>query len=156
VCIILFNDLDQNRIQEQGEDLLKGGSVSLLNGEANAGSYETDGISEPHCFADLAAGDYMAVATAPDGFGLTTPNQLNLRVNPGTTIHVVFGAAEGVQALQAPPPDEVNLGNSVVEESVPQRSIGDQLLSISGVIIFGLAAVVMVGGIGVALFLRRR
>lgn len=156
VCIILFNDADQNRIQEQGEDLLKGGTVSLLSGGTNTGSYETDGVSEPHCFADLAAGDYTAVATAPDGFGLTTPDQLRLRVNPGTTINVVFGAAEGVQPPQLPPADSSNPVASVVAENVPQRSLADQLVSMSGLIIFGLAAVVLVGGIGIALFLRRR
>ncbi len=155
VCVTLFNDVDQNRIQEQGEDLLKGGTISIQNGATSAGTYETDGVSDPHCFEGLQPGEYTALASAPDGFGLTTPDQLRLVINPGTTINVAFGAAAGVQPVIVPTADTASV-QSVTEETAPQRTIGDQLLSISGLLIFGLAAVVLIGGVGIALFMRRR
>lgn len=156
VCVMLFNDADQNRIQEQGEDLLKGGTISISTGTDAAQTYETDGLSEPHCFEGLPAGDYTAIATAPDGFGLTTPDQLRLRINPGATINVGFGAAEGVQPLQPPPADAGPLNSETVSAQTAQESTGDRLLSISGLVIFGVAAVVLVGGLGLALVMRRR
>jgi hypothetical protein len=156
VCVTLFNDVNQNRIQEDGEDLLAGGSVAINSGSESVGDYETDGASEPHCFTELAAGDYLAVAGAPDGYGLTTPNQLRLEVYPGATINVAFGAAEGVEAVQPPPADTGGIVNEVVAEEPDTRSTTDQILQISGYIIFGLAAVVLIGGIGLTVMLRRR
>jgi murein DD-endopeptidase MepM/ murein hydrolase activator NlpD len=157
VCVLLFNDADQNRIQEQGEDLLKGGTISIQDSTAAVGTYETDGTSEPHCFEELPAGEYTAAVTAPDGYGLTTPNQLRLLVNPGTVVNLSFGAAQGVQAAPIPTSDSAApVAQTVTEETAPQRSLADQLLSISGLIVFGLAAVVLLGGVGVALFMRRR
>jgi LysM repeat protein len=156
VCVILFDDADQNRIQEQGEDLLKGGTVSIQNGSAAGESYVTDGVSEPHCFDGLPAGNYTAVATAPDGYGLTTPDQLRLLINPGTTVNIAFGAAQGVQPPPVPAADANAAAQNITQESAPQRTLGDQLLSISGLIVFGLAAVILLGGVGIAIFMRRR
>jgi LysM repeat protein len=156
VCVTFFDDADQNRLQEQGEALLAGGTISLLQGANAAGSYQTDGVSEPHCFESLGAGDYVAAAVAPDGFGLTTPDQLRLRLNPGSTINITFGAAQGVQPLLPPPADANPVVEEVTQQAQPQRTLADQLMSVSGLIVFGLAAVVLVGGVGLAFLLRRR
>ncbi|MBC7811792.1 MAG: LysM peptidoglycan-binding domain-containing protein, partial [Burkholderiales bacterium] len=94
VCVLLFNDSNRNRIQEQGEDLLSGGTLTLNSATVQMGEYATDGVSEPHCFGGLTAGDYMALAAAPSGYGLTTTDQLLVQVRPGASINVVFGAAE--------------------------------------------------------------
>ncbi|MBZ0280502.1 MAG: LysM peptidoglycan-binding domain-containing protein [Anaerolineae bacterium] len=155
VCVTLFDDADQNRIQEQGEILLAGGNISILQGANPTGTYQTDGTSEPFCFENLAAGDYTASAAAPQGYGLTTPDQLRLRLNPGATINITFGAAQGVQPVVPPPADA---GGVVEEVQQPEQSqsLGDQLMNISGLLIFGLAALVLVGGIGAAVLLRRR
>lgn len=156
VCVTFFEDADQNRLQEQGEGLLAGGSISIMQGANAAGSYQTDGVSEPHCFESLAAGDYIAAAVAPEGFGLTTPSQLRLRLSPGATINITFGAAQGVQPLVPPPADANPVIEEVAQQAEPQRTLADQLLSVSGLIVIGLAAVVLVGGAGLAFLLRRR
>lgn len=155
VCVTLFDDADQNRIQEQGEALLAGGDISILQGTTQTGTYQTDGASEPFCFENLAAGDYTASAAAPQGYGLTTPDQLRLRLNPGATINITFGAAQGVQPVVPPPADAGGVVEEVQQTEQPQ-SLGDQLMNISGLLIFGLAALVLIGGIGAAVLLRRR
>lgn len=156
VCVLLFEDTNQNRIQEAGENLLAGGTIDLAKGADAVGTYTTDGKSEPHCFEQLGAGDYVASAKAPAGYGLTTPDQLRVALQPGTTINLIFGAAQGVQPVQAPTAD----GNAValVPTTAPEApaSLSNQLLSISGFVVFGLAALVLVGGIGLAVLLRRR
>lgn len=155
VCVVLFEDANQNRLQEDGEALLGGGAIALLKGSEEAGNYTTDGKGEPHCFGELAAGDYVAAASAPEGYGLTTPDQLRVQLNPGATINLTFGAAPGLQAVQPPTPDAsaVVVPTPVVE---PPKSLADQLLSVSGLVVFGLAALVLIGGLGLAVVLRRR
>ncbi|MEZ4668719.1 MAG: LysM peptidoglycan-binding domain-containing protein [Anaerolineae bacterium] len=155
VCVLLFEDANQNRLQEAGEGLLGGGDIALLKGAEQAGTYTTDGAGEPHCFEGLAAGDYVAAASAPSGYGLTTPDQLRVQLNPGATINLTFGAAQGVQAVQPPTADA---GAVVVPTPVEEvaQPLTDQLLSISGLVVFGLAALVLVGGLGLAIVLRRR
>ncbi len=157
VCVLLFEDANQNRIQESGENLLAGGVLSLLKGSDPAGTYTTDGKGEPHCFEELAAGDYVVAASAPSGYGLTTPDQLRVQLQPGSTINLVFGAAEGVEAVLPPTADANDVAmvaTPVSETAAPQ--LANQLLSISGLVVFGLAAVVLIGGIGLAVVLRRR
>jgi hypothetical protein len=155
VCVLLFEDTNQNRIQESGENLLAGGVISLLKGSDSAGTYTTDGKGEPHCFDKLAAGDYVVAASAPDGYGLTTPDQLRVQLQPGSTISLIFGAAQGVQPVQ-PPTADAAVALAVTPASSQPPPLANQLLSISGLVVFGLAAVVLIGGIGLAIVLRRR
>jgi hypothetical protein len=154
--VTLFNDTNQNRIQETGEDLLAGGTIAVNAASESLVTYETDGASEPHCFTDMAAGDYMAVASAPDGFGLTTPAQLRVQVVPGVNINLTFGAAEGVEAVAPPPADTGGLVNETVADETDTRATENSLMQNAGLILFGLAGVVLVGGIGLTVFMRRR
>jgi LysM repeat protein len=155
VCVLLFDDANQNRIQEPGENLLSGGTITLALGSENVGTYTTDGASEPHCFEQLDAGDYVALASAPEGYGLTTPDQLRLQAKPGPSINIAFGAAEGVQPAVVPVESADTSAETVQEES-GSDSTTNSLLANSGLIVFGLAAVVLIGGLGLTLLLRRR
>ncbi|NWG18076.1 MAG: LysM peptidoglycan-binding domain-containing protein [Chloroflexi bacterium] len=156
VCVFIFDDRNQNRIQESGENLLPGGGIVLNQGAAAVGSHQTDGISEPYCFSDLAAGDYVAAATAPDGYGLTTSNQFRLQLGPGARVNLAFGAAQGVQPAAPPPADAGGLVDETAPKEPAAQSLTDQLLSISGYIVLGLAGIVLLGGLGIAFALRRR
>lgn len=157
VCVTLFEDSNQNRIHEEGEGLLAAGTLRLTSGSENAGETQTDGVTDPFCFEDLAAGDYVAAASAPEGYGLTTPDQLRVRLNAGATINLSFGAAQGVQQVQPPPADAGSPATApLTAETQPEQSLAERLLSVSGLLVFGLAAVVLVGGAGIALLMRRR
>lgn len=155
VCVTLFNDANMNRIQDQNEDLLADGTIELKSGANTVDAVVTDGTPDPFCFADLEAGEYLAVASAPTGYGLTTSDQLRLRVQPGSQLNVAFGAAEGV-APAAPPPADAG---AIVNETVPEpeeEDNTDRLLQISGLIVFGLAALTLVGGLGAMFIMRQR
>jgi hypothetical protein len=155
VCVSLFNDANQNRLRETGEDLLADGTITLVLDGQNVGSYETDGLSEPHCFADLTPGAYVVIAAAPDGYGLTTPDQLRLQANPGPNINLDFGAAEGVQPVVVPADTGAVVDEVVQEETVPP-TLADQVMANIGLIVFGLAGLVLVGGFAVTMLARRR
>ncbi len=64
---------------------------------------------------------------------------------------------DGPQPPVVPPPD----AGGTVAEATPATpdappSITDQLLSLSGVLVFALAGIVLVAGLGVAALMRRR
>jgi hypothetical protein len=157
VCVWMFNDGNQNRIQEETESLLGGGGIAINQGTQAIKTYTTVGAAEPFCYDDILPGNYVVSATAPDGFGLTTSAQLSLRVVSGTTTDAKFGAAEGV-TVAGPPPVDLNQppGGAAVEDQAVEPDTTSQLLQISGLIVFGLAALVLVGGVGVALIMRNR
>jgi hypothetical protein len=48
------------------------------------------------------------------------------------------------------------VSQNVSNQGQSSTSLVDQLLSISGLIVLGLAALVLIGGLGLALLLRRR
>jgi LysM repeat protein len=157
VCVLLFEDANANRIQEEGEVALPGGKLSLrLNNGNEIDSQESNSADDLQCFEDLAAGEYIAAAEAPQGYGLTTPNQLRLRVQTGTTLSIAFGAAAGITSSVPPTPDAAVINQTITEETAETPSNTDQLLQISGLIVFGLAGLALVAGLGMTFFLRRR
>ena len=158
VCVFLFQDVNQNRLQEAGEDLLAGGMITLLSGSETVEEYFTDGVGEPYCFNSLEAGDYIAAAAAPEGFGLTTPEQLRVRAVAGSDVTLAFGAAEGVNAEATPLVDSSSLpADAAGEPDETQTSTSSNPLNDNlGLIVFGAAGVVLVVGAGASLALRRR
>ncbi len=156
VCVALFNDLNRNRIQEVGEELLSGGTINLNRNAETLDGVETDGVSEPHCFEALEPGAYVVAASAPEGYGLTSPDQLRLQTLAGIKLDVSFGAAEGVQAVAPPPADAGELESETEAGEAQEAAMTDSLLANSGLIIFGVAAAVAVAGLGLSLVMRRR
>jgi LysM repeat protein len=156
VCALVFNDANRNRIQEPDEALLPGASLALTSGAETIGTAQTDGATDPQCFDALSTGEYVLAASAPDGFGLTSPDQLRLRLLPGIPLDVAFGAAEGLAPAAPLPADDGAPLAEVTSAEAPPASPLDQIMENSGLIIFGLAAVVLIAGIGVTLALRGR
>ncbi|MBC8100608.1 MAG: LysM peptidoglycan-binding domain-containing protein [Armatimonadetes bacterium] len=153
VCLLMFDDANQNRIREQDEGLVAQGTITLSANGATVQTYNTDGSSEPFCVPQLAAGVYTAAAQPPDGYGLTTSPQLSLRVQTGIAVNASFGAAQGVAAV-APPPADTAPQAAIVE--VAETATVNPLLQNIGLVLFGAAGVVLVLGLGAALLLRRQ
>lgn len=157
VCVLMFEDDDQNRIQGPGEGLLADGLIELANSAGeDQGSYQTNGADEPFCFEGLEPGSYRAVATAPQGYGLTTPATLFVSVQAGTSFQISFGAAQGVDVAQVPTPDNVvDDDASLVEETAEDDDGSLDLSSIAGFLVLGLAGFVLVGGMIISVIARR-
>ncbi|NWF67996.1 MAG: LysM peptidoglycan-binding domain-containing protein [Chloroflexi bacterium] len=159
LCVQFFEDANQNRLQDADEALLSGGEIAL-SGQSSASGQTA--AAEALCFANLAAGHYVAAASAPAGYGLTTPDQLRVQLFPGETLFVAFGAASGVEVAAVPTADAqtapVQEANPPLAEETRAPSALDTLLENSGLIVLGLAGMVMLAGLGLTLFglLRRR
>lgn len=156
VCALMFGDNNQNRIQEADEALLPGGTINLLQDGQTLASFETDGVADPKCFQELPPGQYVVSASAPDGYGLTSPDQYRLDVLAGLPLDVAFGAAEGVMPVAPPPADTGGIVTEVSEEPTENPTAFDQLIGVSGLLVFGLAGLVLIGGISLTVFLRQR
>jgi LysM repeat protein len=71
VCVLMFNDSNQNNIRDANEGLLGSGIITLRAENSSAvQEYVTTGETEPYCYLDLEPGDYNVSAIAPDGYGL--------------------------------------------------------------------------------------
>jgi len=152
VCTLIFDDLNRNRIQEDGEATLAGGIMQLAQDDTIVATYETDG-SEPFCFTDLAAGEYVASASAPQGYGFTTSDTFALRVTAGSQVTLPFGVGEGLAVVVLPPADSA--APDAAQTTVTQTA-SNPILDNLGLIALATAGSLLVIGLGIAFLLRRR
>jgi LysM repeat protein len=156
ICVTLFEDTNPNRLRESGEALLAGGEIVVSQGGGVVGNHTTDAESEPYCFGDLVPGAYDVLVTAPAGYGVTTASAYDVRLNAGQTVQAVFGAAPG---FAPPQPSGGQAGGLFSDDSGNETDTRtgplDQLLQDSGVIVLGLAGVVLLGGVILTALLRR-
>jgi len=161
LCLSMFNDVNQNRYKEADEPLLPSSVLQIRLGAEKLVEYETDGESEPKCFVELEAQTYSINASPPIGFGLTSPSQLQVPLTAGSVVNLAFGAAEGIQSVALPQGGDfsalvaaANSASAATTVEAPPTLL-DQLLGLSGIIVVGIATVIVLAGIGVAILLRR-
>jgi LysM repeat protein len=156
VCVSFFDDINRNRFQDAGETPIIGGVITLRLDGQDVSSFLTTGDPAPYCFTDLAVANYVVVGSPPVGYGMTTPEQLTLRVQAGTQLPVNLGAAQGVVAptpvVEVAPPQPVIVEQPVVETPSQDNS----LLANIGIIILALAGFTLVSGIIGTILISRR
>jgi hypothetical protein len=140
VCALLWNDVNGDGVRDATEPLLPGGQIAVV--EISTGkpvqAYTTDGISEPHCFKDLLAGQYTVSFAAPSGYNATSVTSVPLSVSAGSTSELEFGA-QASAAIANQPAARPN-----------SSALLTALLFAGGVVFLLLAA-----GVAAFLFLRR-
>ncbi len=140
VCALLWNDKNGDGVRDASETLLPGGQIAVV--EIATGkpvqAYTTDGVSEPHCFKDLLAGQYTVSFAAPAGYNATTVTSTPLDVTAGSTSELEFGAQPSAAVANQPAPRTNN------------SALLTALLFAGGVVFLLLAA-----GVAAFLFLRR-
>ncbi len=149
VCLAMYEDDNQNGSFDLDEAYLAAGEI-ILNDEAGNEkiNYRPDGPKEPFCVADLPPMRYIARAAAPTGYGLTSSSSLHVNLEDGGRVRAHFGAKFGLRAFVIPtaaPPVPVAVA---AEDSL--------LMELSGLLMLGLAGVVLLGGLVAALLIRTR
>lgn len=136
VCIMGYEDANANGIRDPEEGKVAGITFTLNLGGELLSRYTTDGVSEPYCFADLAAGSYM-VGWTGNAFEPTTEQSWNVEVEDGAIISHEFGVqAAGEMGEEAAEVENANGG-------LPPWAIA--LLGALGIII-------LLGGAGAAVY----
>jgi protocatechuate 3,4-dioxygenase beta subunit len=88
----VFNDPNNNGVQDPGEIGIGGVTLTLRDGAGNALATTTTDASGNYLFPNLLAGTYTVTATPPAGFVGTTPNPQTVTLAAGQTIDTVdFG-----------------------------------------------------------------
>lgn len=153
ICVLAFEDTNANRFRDADEALLAGMTLSLSQRDRAAISQITN-REGPTCFRNLQPGPYSMTADPPPGHGLTTPAQLRVVLSPGAQLGLSFGAAPGHRADTV-----MATGASDVPDSQRVQAGMPAWLSMaldnSGIIVLVLAGMVLLGGLGLALALRR-
>lgn len=159
VCATFFDDLNRNRLADTGETPLVGGVITLRLDGQDVSSYLTTGDPEPYCFDNLVPGDYVVAVTAPQGYGMTTPATLQLKVDTGLRLNVPpFGASQGFVAPE-PVVEQVEQPATIQQPAVTETTADDDdnsLLANIGIIILGLAGFTLISGIIGTILISRR
>ena len=150
VCFALFLDENKNGTQDPGEELMPGGEISLNDGGETV-VYAAEGNIDTQCIVDLQPQVYTISAKAPADYSLTSSASLRLDLREGGPLELYFGVTPGsiqeAQPVAAPP---IELPRDDAQE--PESLLGQ----ISGLFVVGLAAMVLVSGFALSLFLRFR
>jgi len=149
ICVQAFDDVNGDG-QHGGDETLLAGVVFVLS-DANGpkDSYTTDGVSEPHCFADLALGDYKLTARPPANYASTTFDTVSVSLTAGIQPSVAYGAKRSGLAPAPTRADSVSTGGAT----------SGGLLGTAGrtiLIVIGVLILVGLAGVGGFLLLGRR
>lgn len=87
----VFNDTNGNGIQDPGENGIGGVTVELVDENGNVVETETTSGDGSYGFIDVTAGDYTVREVDPDGYISTSPNEVELTVDAGSSNTANFG-----------------------------------------------------------------
>lgn len=155
ICVLAFHDRNGNTFREDdAEELLPNAEFVVADASGVVGRYTSDGVSEPYCFAGLAAGAYRVIQNAPSGYQVSGPAEWNVALPEGMSWDLQFGNARG----ENPVPNEESAEPAPAsgDEDQPAgsstvRRIFATVAKISGVMVLILAV-----GVAVLFVLNRR
>ncbi|HOU15752.1 MAG TPA: LysM peptidoglycan-binding domain-containing protein [Anaerolineae bacterium] len=161
LCVLAYYDAnnDMFRQADSGEMALPNAEITLVGMAGPAGTYKTDGISEPYCFQDLEPGNYILRHTAPPGYKLTDAGQWNIPLNAGQVSSLNLGYTRDESAGSSPATTQENPNATATtpaadkgeEKTGGVTKVLNTVLRITGIIVLILAIAV-----GVLFFLSRR
>jgi hypothetical protein len=146
VCVSVYEDRNSNMQHDEGEALVSGAAIVLLDSSRNElQKYTTDGVSEPHCFQGLLAGEYSLQRQDPPGYLSNEPGEKGTVVAAGETVEIDFG----VEFVPTPTPTPTATPTSTPTPTpTPQPilyRIGNGVYGASGIIVAALALIVTAG-----------
>ncbi|GAB4523038.1 MAG: hypothetical protein Fur0018_05510 [Anaerolineales bacterium] len=129
LCILLFDDQNGDAIRQDGEAVIPGGKISILERsgalslEAESGTQiEKDCNFNPYTgfdpalgfssFLEMPPGDYNVSVGVPEGYHPTTLMNYALRLAPGDQTYLDFGAQKDDLGQPAAPSTPENSGGS--------------------------------------------
>jgi LysM repeat protein len=159
LCVLAYYDANNDMFRQDGEMALPNAEINLVGMAGPAGTYKTDGISEPYCFQNLEPGNYILRHTAPAGYKLTDAGQWNIPLNAGQVSSLNLGYVDDDNAAANPETPQENpdaTATATADEEGEEKPGGvtkvlNTVLRITGIIVLILAIAV-----GVLVFLSRR
>ena len=94
-CVAAFFDDDGNGKYDTGEDFVPNVLFKLTAQGVTLATYTSDGVNEPHCFANLPAIDYTVSTGFNQGYVNTTPDQRRDLGQKRRPVDLLYRAAPG-------------------------------------------------------------
>lgn len=170
ICVVAFHDRNGDRVRDDAnEELLPNVAFTIADAAGVVGEYTSDGVNEPHCFRELAAGTYRVIQQPPAGYEASGLPEQNVAVAEGTSIDLQFGNARTAAETEAGEAIEEEVEEVLAEESeqeAPDAVVsGDEDTTTDDVVgrvlaniarVAGVLVLILAGAIAVLFFLSRR
>ncbi len=144
LCVMAYTDRDRDMVRKaDSEGLLPNVAFSLVGSNGPAGTYTTDGISEPYCFQGLGPGRYVIRQTAPTGYEPTGAAEWEILLEAGQTYSLEVGYLTAAADAETPTTGKTS---GPVEETFdkPANSLLRMIVWGSGILAVLLVAAVAV------------
>lgn len=99
VCLMAFDDVDGNGLQDAGEALRPDVAFTISDGQSVVSNYVTDGESEPFCVVLPGAGNYRVTRSIQANEILTTAGDRAVSLSEGSTLNLEFGSTMGEETV---------------------------------------------------------
>ncbi len=144
LCVSAYHDRNQDMArQPDSEELLPNVGITLVGTAGPAGTYTTDGISEPYCFENLQPGNYILRQTSPEGYQVVGPGEWGFQVDGGQTTSFELGYLRSTGVTEPEMPEEA--AESDEGEAGSVNNILNTVLRVSGII--AVVLLLVVGGL---------
>ncbi|WP_420629475.1 LysM peptidoglycan-binding domain-containing protein [Candidatus Leptofilum sp.] len=101
ICLVAFADENGNGEREPTEPLQAGVAFTVFTSASVVANYVTDGVSEPFCLTDLAAGNYQVTRSVGRDETLTNSGNRTVILATGDQVMLGFGGFAGQTATPA-------------------------------------------------------
>lgn len=86
----VYKDIDRDGVRDPEDTPIGGVVIELYENGVLVGTTTTDADGN-YSFTDLPSGDYTIRQTQPDGYGSSTPNEVQVNLTPGVEQSIDFG-----------------------------------------------------------------
>jgi hypothetical protein len=166
ICLLAYEDLNENGRYDTGEPLRSAVAFTLSDGQNVVANYVTDGESEPYCIERLPADNYLITRSHQPTERLTSPGNWAISLLDGAIITLEFGSATIVVEEATPAADdetdaETPANGTEDEETEAQSPIdenGHDDRSWPGILLIGavvLAVLLLLGVLAIILSARQ-
>lgn len=156
LCVSAYLDANQDQMaQLESEAYLPGAQLTLVQAEGVVDTYTTDGMSEPHCFENLAPGNYVLRQTPPAGYKPNGPSEWGIPLSGGESASLQLAYVQDTTGGQpagnqgdgegAPEPTEAPTEETETDNG-SENSLNNVLkivTQVSGIIVLVLALLVL-------------
>jgi LysM repeat protein len=162
LCVLAYYDANNDMFRQADEMALPNAEITLVGTSGPAGTYKTDGISEPYCFQALEPGNYILRHTPPPGYALTDTGQWNIPLSAGQVSSLNLGYASArEQGEGTVPQNGTEQGTPETVETAEPVKDTEQPASITRVLntvlrVTGIIVVILAVAVGALFFWSRR
>lgn len=151
VCVVTFDDGNQNGLQDGIEGMISGVTLTLFDGQQIVGTQVSNAVTGQACFLDLIPGPYQIHQAVPASRQMTTVDQVSVDLQSGQEVLIYFGSVAaapagdsgtGASDAAPTPAPEQPTGEGEPADS-GSKGLGETLLAISGIVILLVAAVLV-------------